>query len=183
MAFDSSLPHQLPWNYPWIKDEIERRDEYIAQLEAELAHQKPQNDGSGAIDGEGVKVPAEYESGAHSEPDSREKLEFEIRQFIECNGWFGYPDEAEQYADARKAVYEMFIGWLDRQAAITERYWMQINGANASANIVLNKRIKELEHQRTVMAKKLMGAERDRDRYRAALGKAVDCADEIRRLS
>lgn len=167
MTFDNSLPHALPWNYPWLKDEIERRDEYIAQLEAELAHQRPQNDDSGAIEGEGVKVPAEDESGAHSEPDSREKLEADIKKYR----W--------EHGETSGRVTE----WLDRQAAITERYWMQINGANTSANIVLNKRIAELEHQRTVMAKKLMSAERDRDRYRAALGRAIDYANEIRRLS
>lgn len=171
MAFDSSLPHVLPWNYPWLKDEIERRDEYIAQLEAELAHQRPQNHGSGAIEGESVKVPAEDETEAHSEPDSREKLEADMAAWLDDNLCVDCYDADIAY------------GWLDRQAAITERCWMQINGANTSANIVLNKRIKELEHQRTVMAKKLMSAERDRDRYRAALGKAIDCADEIRRLA
>lgn len=171
MTFDNSLPHALPWNYPWIKDEIERRDEYIAQLEAELAHQRPQNHDSGAIDGESVKVPAESETEAHSEPDSREKLEEEIEAYLMDNLCLdSFP-------------CDLVSGWLDRQKAITERYWMQINGANTSANIVLNKRIAELEHQRTVMARKLMQAERDRDRYRAALGKAIDCADEIRRLS
>lgn len=148
MTFDNSLPHALPWNYPWLKDEIERRDEYIAQLEAELAHQRPQNDAHGAIDGESVKVPAESESGAHSEPDSREKLEFEMRQFIECNGWFGYPDEAEQYTDARKAVYEMFIGWLDRQAAITERNFRELEDDLTADNLWMHERIAELTAER-----------------------------------
>lgn len=311
MTFDNSLPHALPWNYPWLKDEIERRDEYIAQLEAELAHQRPQNHDSGAIEGESVKVPAEDESGAHSEPDSREKLEadidgiisdalrnlrtaiyqcveqgmdvlsfsdgefidFEHEEFVgeyvgramevldrqdaitraevfeegeydcmtcgakrelqervdsltaelackpkqavdkqaDCGTEEGCASQVPQSdsrerleADLKTCLYEFggycfnsreghtdnvdtffddFVFLLDRQESITERYWMQINGANASANIVLNKRIKELEHQRTVMAKKLMQAERDRDRYRAALGKAIDCADEIRRLA
>lgn len=211
MTFDKTLPHPLPWNYPWIKDEIERRDEYIAQLEAELAHQKPQNHDSGAIDGESVKIPAEDESGAHSEPDSREKLEFEIRQFIECNGWFGYPDEAEQYTDARKAVYEMFIGWLDRQASITEREFMEIREDLTADNLWMHERIAELQQrvdeltaERDELRAECEDLERannrqarkihnvceanskltaERDRYREALGKAIDCADEIRRLA
>lgn len=199
MAFDNSLPHALPWNYPWLKDEIERRDEYIAQLEAELAHQRPQNHDSGAIDGEGVKVPAEDESGAHSEPDSREKLESDMAAWLNDNLCVDCYDADIAY------------GWLDRQASITERKSMEIREDLTADNLWMHERIAELQsqlevaqgvnerqdldyieqkrrieelaHQRTVMAKKLMGAERDRDRYRAALGKAIDCADEIRRLS
>jgi len=109
MAFDSTLPHALPWNYPWLKDEIERRDEYIAQLEAELAHQRPQNDAHGSIEGEGVKVPAEDESGAHSEPDSRERLEADMAAWLNDNLCVDCYDADIAY------------GWLDRQAAITER--------------------------------------------------------------
>lgn len=153
MTFDNTLPHALPWNYPWIKDEIERRDEYIAQLEAELAHQRPQNHDSGAIDGESVKVPAESETEAHSEPDSREKLE-EI-------AWEYDASYAEPYDHG--AIAEAIIELLDRQAAITERYWMQINGANASANIVLNKRIAELEEENDALREWKTCYERMRD--------------------
>ena len=199
MAFDSSLPHALPWNYPWLKDEIERRDEYIAQLEAELAHQRPQNHDSGAIDGESVKVPAEDESGAYSEPDSREKLEADLKTCLYEFGGYCF-NSREGHADNVDTFFDDFVFLLDRQASITERECMERAtserigwdcaecaeglGRELDARCdPLNQRIAELEHQRTVMAKKLMGAERDRDRYRAALGKAVDCANEIRRLS
>lgn len=47
----------------------------------------------------------------------------------------------------------------------------------------LTQQVDTLRSQRNAMARKLRQAENDRDRYRAALGKAVDCADEIRRLS
>lgn len=46
----------------------------------------------------------------------------------------------------------------------------------------LRARVCELEKQRSAMAKKLMDAERDRDRYREALGRAKDMAHEIMRL-
>lgn len=135
MAFDSALPHVLPWNYPWIKDEIERRDEYIAQLEAELAHQKPQNDAHGAIDGESVKVPAESETEAHSEPDSREKLEADMAAWLNDN----------LCTDCYDA--DIAYGWLDRQAAITEREFMEIREDLTADNLWMHERITELQQR------------------------------------
>ena len=46
----------------------------------------------------------------------------------------------------------------------------------------LRARMDELQAQRNAMAKRLMDAERDRERYRAALGRAKDFAGEIGRL-
>lgn len=124
MAFDSSLPHALPWNYPWLKDEIERRDEYIAQLEAELAHQKPQNDAHGAIEGESVKVPAEGETEAHSEPDSRKKLEADLKTHLYEFGGYCF-NSREGHTDNVDTFFDDFVFLLDRQAEITERECME----------------------------------------------------------
>lgn len=97
-----------------------------------------------------------------SEQDTREQLEADVRRSL------GY------------TVDDVFH-WLDRQKAITERYWMQINGANTSANIVLNKRIAELEEEHERIVQEMVDAntrqcERtneltaERDELQAAIG-------------
>lgn len=236
MTFDNTLPHALPWNYPWIKDEIERRDEYIAQLEAELARQKPQNDDSGAIECETVKVPAQDESGAHSEPDSREKLLGDLERLTQT--WHDYDGNFMRVYGG--VAYAQVKELLDRQASITEREFMEIREDLTADNLWMHERIAEVtaerekltaEHERIVQEMvdantrqcertNELTAERDEwkakaeenshgwakanagwaeanaeaevwrqrcdeweKRYSAALGKAIDCADEIRRLS
>lgn len=126
MSFDNTLPHALPWNYPWIKDEIERRDEYIAQLELELARQKPQNDAHGAIECETVKVPAQDESGAHSEPDSREKLEAEASELVADYAASG---------EVCDPMYNGIIELLDRQESITERSFRELRDDLTADNL------------------------------------------------
>ncbi len=75
--------------------------------------------------------PARVENGAQNglECDTREKLEADIRAYR------GKPSE----------VVNMIPVWLDRQAAITERHWMGICGANANANVELNKKLEKLQ--------------------------------------
>lgn len=76
------------------------------------------------------KLPSVNGKKVDSPQDSRERLEAEIR--YEYNGRIEW--EADQ-----------IIGWLDRQAAITERHWMEICGANASANVELKRQIDALK--------------------------------------
>ena len=60
------------------------------------------------------------------ERDSSEKLESDILNA-------GHDNSTEE-----------IFGWLDRQAAITERHWMEICGANANANVELKCQIDDL---------------------------------------
>ena len=62
--------------------------------------------------------------------DSRERIEADVRK-IGSNTWW----------------IDKVFGWLDRQAAITERHWMKISGANTLANIELNKQREELQRK------------------------------------
>ncbi|MBQ1449927.1 MAG: hypothetical protein IIZ12_03225 [Eggerthellaceae bacterium] len=140
------------------------------------------------IDGEGRERAAEDDTEPQN-ADSRELLDADVRK------WCG------EYAYQADMVWT----WLNRQAAITEektRYkWVTASAEEIAAWRSKAEKLKEqvyeltaerdeltqqldtLRNQRNAMARKLRQAENDRDRYRAALGKAIDCADEIRRLS
>lgn len=101
--------------------------------------------------------------------DTREKLEADIWYFIEHNGWFGYEYEAESYADCRKAIFEIFKEWLDRQAAITANEANSVYGLGCEAcRAAQKRRIAELTTER--------------DLYREKLSRALDHAHEIERL-
>lgn len=73
--------------------------------------------------------------------DTREKLEVDVRKFTERWGALG-----GYYMRVYGSVaYVQIIELLDRQAAITERHWMEIVGASANANIELKRHIDELK--------------------------------------
>ena len=84
--------------------------------------------------------------------DTREQLERSIDRFL--GSWTGW-------SVSIKVLREAIIGWLDRQAAITEREYMG--------------RIAELQA-------KLDKARNEREMYRECFGKSVDKADEIRAI-
>ena len=97
--------------------------------------------------------------------DTREKLEADIWHFIEHNGWFGYEYEAESYADCRKAIFEIFKEWLDRQTVITERYMVD-----------------RYQNELLAMTRKRNELTAEREMYREKLSRALDLAHEIERL-
>ena len=70
--------------------------------------------------------------GKGSEVDSREKLEADVLKATKRTG---------------TANQEDIWRWLDRQAAITERHWMEIVGASANANVELKRQIDVLTDQ------------------------------------
>ncbi len=75
-----------------------------------------------------------------SDTDTREKLEADIAQAFD--GW------EENGAIGDRLGWSMCVvarGWLNRQAAITERHWMEICGANANAAIEVNKKRADLQ--------------------------------------
>lgn len=68
--------------------------------------------------------------------DTREKLEADAHMLVDA------------FTDTYSADSELFgniIELLDRQAAITERHWMEIVGASANANVELKRQIDELQ--------------------------------------
>ena len=73
------------------------------------------------------------------EPDTREKLE------EDCEKLIGNIQRRVFSGRDAGALRWQLKELLDRQAAITERYWMEINGANTSANIELNRQRAELQ--------------------------------------
>ena len=84
--------------------------------------------------------------------DTREQLERSIDRFL--GSWTGW-------SVSIKVLREAIIGWLDRQAAITEREYMG--------------RIAELQAE-------LDKTRNEREMYRECFGKSVDKADEIRAI-
>lgn len=119
--------------------------------------------------------------------DSREKLEEDIK--------------STQWCISLKDI----LAWLDRQAAITERHWMEICGANANANVELNRQNEELRLKVRRQGKQLAKVQdairkrndgvlknswkkqidelkAERDMYRDKLGRAIDAAHGIIRL-
>lgn len=73
--------------------------------------------------------------------DSREKLEAEVRRIAFQFSPDTTPDGNPEY-ELRAEIMDL----LDRQAAITERHWMEICGASANANIELKRQIDELKN-------------------------------------
>mgnify|MGYP002622694258 CR=1 FL=1 len=71
-------------------------------------------------DGNGNSGTAEAETSQVPEFDTREKLEADVRRFVYENGWFDCDaQEVDPGLDSRPTILDLFVGWLNRQAAIT----------------------------------------------------------------
>ena len=112
--------------------------------------------------------------------DSREKLEADVREWVDDIGWLS--DKETQVAD--------FIAWLDRQAAITEqqteRKWCCYEGSVQAEMDRLQRRIDELctsydklKRERDNLADDLLTCNREREQLRKHLGIALDHAHDI----
>lgn len=71
-----------------------------------------------------------------TEKDTREKLEADVHRVADETEAFY---SGEGFIDTRK-----IIGWLDRQAAITERHWTEMYAASTNANMELKLQLDEL---------------------------------------
>lgn len=98
--------------------------------------------------------------------DTREQLERSIDRFL--GSWTGW-------SVSIKVLREAIIGWLDRQAAITERECIDKRVADQIGNMWKSQKIAELQA-------KLDKARNEREMYRECFGKSVDKADEIRAI-
>lgn len=78
--------------------------------------------------------------------DSREKLEADARA-LQTRIW-------QAGANNDDISLSHIIELLDRQAAITERHWIEIAGASANANIELKHQIDELDKALNEVAEK-----------------------------
>ena len=131
------------------------------------------------------------------ELDSREKLEAEIHRH--------FSDDYTDFFDATD-MYKLTLGWLDRQAAITEQECIdtRINFAErvrfgnkiaelkedrrkqaetisrlSSENDDYREEVDRLKRENLNLAHDLGECMADRERYRELFGKALDFADEI----
>ncbi len=100
------------------------------------------------------------------EADSREKLEADVRNNVAVR------ITPNRNKDGVLAPIDEVFGWLDRQAAITEREWLEgkthIFGMTFDKVRGLQAKVEELTAER--------------DKYRQKFGKALDLAHEIARL-
>ena len=112
-------------------------------------------------------------------PDSREKLEADIREYVH------YIAGATLMSD--RADEAVVHGWLDRQAAITERECLvlSVDGADAiltAENAKLQEQVDRLTAERDNLVDNLLICNSERERYREAFGEALDKAAEIVKL-
>ena len=98
--------------------------------------------------------------------DTREQLERSIDRFL--GSWTGW-------SVSIKVLREAIIGWLDRQAAITERECIDKRVADQIGNMWKSQKIAELQAE-------LDKTRNEREMYRECFGKSVDKADEIRAI-
>lgn len=133
--------------------------------------------------------------------DTREQLERSIDRFL--GSWTGW-------SVSIKVLREAIIGWLDRQAAITERECIDKRIADQIGNMWESRKIAELQaklnyleghgveivdavaggyevynewHRKAdELQAKLDKARNEREMYRECFGKSVDKADEIRAI-
>jgi len=165
---------------------IEQGDDGVAKLDAQARAEIEDAERSRAVSGDAA---AEVDSGT----GGTEKTPQEPR---EC-GRITFTDTREMLeADARKLQERIWnagtnhegislshiIALLDRQAAITERHWMEICGANANANVELKRQIDVLEANNAQLHTLVAELQAERDRYREKLGRAIDAAHEVVRM-
>lgn len=82
--------------------------------------------------------------------DTREELEEDVRDAI--NDFLRRHGGAISWNDE---LMTMSVGWLDRQAEITERYWMYLNGCTIRASVEINEKLKAAETENETLRKEL----------------------------
>lgn len=175
-------------NEEWL-DHMAHND--IPGLRAWFKAEHVESPGSGAlvqcaqIDGEGHERAAEGDTEPQN-ADSRERLEAEIESY-----------SAFDMMDT--ITLDMVIGWLDRQAAITEREcrkpnWYYCETCETLAELTaerdelkgqvftLKSECDDLESTCNVLENELYNAKAERERYRSKFGKCLDYADDIHAL-
>ena len=108
--------------------------------------------------------------------DTREQLERSIDRFL--GSWTGW-------SVSIKVLREAIIGWLDRQAAITERECIDKRVADQIGNMWKSQKIAELHlffEACGIQQGDRIAARNEREMYRECFGKSVDKADEIRAI-
>lgn len=114
-------------------------------------------------------------------PDSRERLEADVQKhFTHRTSTAMWSPSANKATDWLSVSMEAVLGWLDRQAAITERHWMEICGANANANVELKRQIDDLTADAKKMGDQLYDMENLRDVLKAELDIAQEVSDGLR---
>ena len=97
--------------------------------------------------------------------DTREKLEEDVRSHF----W---------HHDCCRT--DMVLGWLDRQAAITERYWMHLCGCTTNASVEISKKLKAAEDENVRLREELEAAGDEIDRLKKDRdGWQQLCTDQI----
>ena len=118
----------------------------------------------GGVAGENGRIPATAaESAAHADSvplvdishDTRESIEADLEALTKR--WHDYDGDFMKIYSS--VAYAQVKELLDRQAALTERHWMEINGANTLANIELNKQREELQDANDNLQKRILGLE------------------------
>lgn len=83
--------------------------------------------------------------------DTRERLESEIDEWC-----------AEHFNSSFSGrAFNLILEWLDRQAAITERYWMHLCGCTTRASVEISKKLKAAEAENEDLRKELETAKRE----------------------
>lgn len=178
----------MPTNQEWLNQlASESPDELKAWFDAEHNDNLAvEND----VSGEDVDVMTEKRTKTEQYGvDSREKLEADIREFADENGWL-YPRSGSQ----------LVFNWLDRQAEITELQYEErvanierqigaIKAANDDyrdevnrlqrRNDELRTSYDKLKRERDNLAADLLACNREREQLREHLGIALDHAHDI----
>lgn len=108
------------------------------------------------------------------EPDTREKLEADVRR---------KQREWSQSPCALDTNFHEVIGWLDRQAAITERECMERLHELTDANAELRKYRDEWKGLAEKYRADSIAAQEETERYRAKLGDVLDAIHEAERAA
>lgn len=152
--------------------EFDALDEYAQTLERENAELRKRCGANDALASE--KDVSAASVGAN---DSHAKLEEDWTEFYTT-----HERECLYQSDVGQFVFDL----LDRQAAITERHWMEIVGASANANVELKRqiderqaRVDELTAELTAARNAHAQAEHEAVILREKLGRALDYAHEI----
>lgn len=128
-------------------------------------------------------------NNANATQDSREKLEADVRKhYAYSTTTLLYPPSANKTTDMLRSLpIDIVVGWLDRQAAITERdvrtYLNREDSELVQAKV--DNLQKQIEHLREEIAKRDKGIERlknQRDEARAQLENLARDLDESEKL-